>query len=201
MTIDVVLVSLQTLFLSLYGMNGIIRSVTADKKHWIIILATFLVVVISSIFLGDLFKSNVQLLLFLLLVLDYLLSVSGFSSTQWASTLVFATIVFMSFALVSSWWESPVVWGAVLLVFVPLFLVMNKWPNWFVNRQEYFLTAGALLTVLFVMEPVFVSVQQNLKPIATIPITSIINPQNFLLLGGLLILVLGGFFWKEKSKS
>ncbi|MEM8965855.1 MAG: hypothetical protein AAGE93_05525 [Bacteroidota bacterium] len=200
MTIDLVLISLQILLLNLYGMNGIARSVAADKKHWIIILATFLVVAISSIFLGDLLKSNVQLLLLVLLVLGYLLPVSGFSSTQWASTLVFAIIVFMSYALVYFWWESPLVWGAVPLVFVPLFLVMNKWPNWFANGQEYFLTAGALLTVLFVAEPIFVSVQQNLKPIATIPISSIINPQNFLLLGGLLVLVLGGFFWKEKSK-
>ncbi|MEM6845508.1 MAG: hypothetical protein AAF632_25060 [Bacteroidota bacterium] len=201
MTIDVVLLSLQTLLLSLYGLNGVVQSVAVKKKRWVAVIVSFLVVVILSIFLGDLLKSNIQRVLLLLLVMGYLLPVSGFSSTQWASTLVFANIVFMSFALVSFWWESPVVWGSVPLVLMPLFLVMNKWPDWFAKRQEYFLTAGALLTVLFIAEPVFVSVQQNLKPIATIPITSIINPQNFLLLGGLLVLVLGGFFWKEKSKS
>ncbi|MEM9675236.1 MAG: hypothetical protein AAF992_21775 [Bacteroidota bacterium] len=200
MTIDVVLICLQALLLNLYGMNGVVQSVAVKKKRWVAVVVSFLVVVISSIFLGDLLKSNAQLLLLVLLVLDYLLPVSGFSSTQWTSTLVFATIVFMSFALVYFWWESSVVGGAVPLVFVPLFLLMNKRSNWFANRQEYFLTAGALLTLLFMAEPVVVSVQQNLKPIATIPISSIINPQNFLLLGGLLILLLGGFFWKEKSK-
>ncbi len=68
------------------------------------------------------------------------------------------------------------------------------------NAQTYFLSAGTLLTILFMLEPVFVSVQQNLKPIPTIPISSIINQQNFLLLGVLLVLALGGFFWKEKSR-
>ncbi|MGD1889380.1 MAG: hypothetical protein ACFB15_02065 [Cyclobacteriaceae bacterium] len=201
MTIDVVLISLQALLLNLYGMNGIVQSVAADKKHWIIILATFLVVIISSVFWGDLLRSNAQFFLLLVLALDYLLRVSGFSSTWWENTLVLGAMTFMSYTLVYFWWASPVVWVAVPLVFAALLGLINRWPDWFTNGQEYFLTAGALLTLLFAAEPVFVSVQQNLKPIATIPISSIINPQNFLLLGGLLVLVLGGFFWKEKSKS
>ncbi|MEM9869373.1 MAG: hypothetical protein AAF765_16875, partial [Bacteroidota bacterium] len=69
------------------------------------------------------------------------------------------------------------------------------------GSQDYFLKVGTLLTLLFLLEPSVDSVQQNLKPIATIPISSIVNQQNALLLAVLIILVLGGFLWKENQSS
>ncbi|MEM8894395.1 MAG: hypothetical protein AAGC88_07450, partial [Bacteroidota bacterium] len=93
------------------------------------------------------------------------------------------------------------IWIAVILVFGVSFMLIKKWEGWFTRTQDFFLSAGLLLTALFMLEPVFVSIQQNLKPIPTIPISSIINQQNFLLMGGLLALALGGFVWQERSRS
>lgn len=199
MTIDLGLVSLQALFLSLYGVNGVVQSIADKKTLWVAVFATYLGVAISCIFGGDYVKSNIQLLLFLLLVLNYFLHLLFSPSLRWAHTLIFSAITFMAYGLLYFLWESPVVWATTPLVFVAFWGLVNKWPSWFVNVQEYFLKAGSLLTLFFVVEPLLISVQQNLKPVATIPISSIINQQSFLLLSVLIMLMIGGFFWKEKS--
>ncbi|MEM0941822.1 MAG: hypothetical protein AAGI25_18845 [Bacteroidota bacterium] len=200
MTINLVLVSLQTLFLSLYGVNGIVQSIASKKRRWAAVFAILLGIAISCIFLGSYIKSNIQLLLFLLLVLDYLLRSLVFSYTRLENTLIFCAITFIAYAIMYFQWERPIVWIVAPFILVALIGLMKKWPHWFATMQEYFLKTGALLTLLFMVEPVFLSVQRNLKPIATIPITSIVNRQNCLLLSVLLLLMLGGFFWKEKSR-
>lgn len=201
MIIDLVLASLQALFLSLYGINKVILSAANKKNLWIVVLVAFLGGVVSCILFGSYVKSNIQLFLFLVLMLDQLLRLLNFSSTRWENILVYCAIAFLAYALVYFRWETLFVWIVAPFVFMTFIGMIRKWPSWFTRTQSYFLKAGTLLTLLFVVEPVFISIQQNLKPIATIPISSIINQQNFLLLGVLLLFVLAGFFWKEKSRS
>lgn len=200
MTIDFVLVCLQTIFLMLYGMNGVVQSIADDKKRWVASFAAFSVGFMFCILAESYVKSNIQLLLLLLLVLDYIFHLRGSESRGLEKTLVFAGIIFMTYASLYFQLELPVVWLAAPFIFAALIGLLNQWPGFLLNLQEYFLKAGALLTLLFLAEPVALSVQQNLKPMATIPISSIINTQNFLLLGVLLVLMLGGFFWKEKLR-
>ena len=92
------------------------------------------------------------------------------------------------------------VWVGVIPVVGLLFWLIKKWSVWLTKVREYFLKAGTIITLFFVLEPVLISIQQNLKPIATIPISSIVNQQNFILLGVLVMLMLGGFVLKEKSR-
>ena len=107
----------------------------------------------------------------------------------------------MAYASLYFWLELREVWLAIPFVVIAIIGLINKWPDFLVGLQEYFLKAGALLTLLFLVEPVVLSsVQQNLKPVATIPTDEIINQQNFLLIGVLFVLMLAGFFWKEKSR-
>ena len=97
--------------------------------------------------------------------------------------------------------ENALVWFFIPVAFGMSFILVKKRKDLFGSARDYFLKAGLLITVLFMLEPVFASVQQNLKPVPTIPTSSIINQQNFLLLGVLVLLVLGGYVWKEKSRS
>lgn len=200
MNIDLVLGSLQAIFISLYGVVGIVRSDTHRKKRWVAVVLTYLAVTILCLSFRDDVKGNIQLILFLLLLLDYLFRLLGFSLKP-KRLLIDCALTFLSGYLLSFEVENMLAWAAALLVSGVSFVLVKKWKDWFVDAQAYFQRAGTLLTVLFMLEPLFSGIQQNLKPIAAIPITSIVNQQNFLLLGALLALVLGGFFWKEKSRS
>ncbi|MEO1049567.1 MAG: hypothetical protein AAFX87_03040 [Bacteroidota bacterium] len=200
MTIDFTLVCLQTIFLMLYGMNGMVESIANDKRRWIATFAAFLMGSMFCIFLENHVKSNIQLILLLLLGLDYLIHLRVSDARSPGKTLVSALIAFMAYSSMHFQLELNMVWLVVPFFLVANIGIINKWPDFLTNLQEYFLKAGALITLLFMLEPVAISVQQNLKPVATIPISSIINTQNFLLLGALLVLVLGGFLWKEKLR-
>ncbi|WP_299530228.1 hypothetical protein [Ulvibacterium sp.] len=201
MAIDLVLVGLQTVFLSLYGTNGVVESIRHKKISCVSVLITFLGIALLCIFLESYIRYNLQLLVFLLLILDYMLHLYAPDSGRLGKTVVFAGITFMAYAHLYFWLELPIIGLAAPFFYVALLGMMNKWPKFLVDLKEYFLKAGALLTLLFMVEPVALSsIQQNLKPIATIPIAQIINRQNFWLLGALVVLMLGGFFWKEKSR-
>ena len=199
MNIDLVLISLQALFITLYGVLGIIQSKSYGQRRWVIVLVTYLAVSMLCFFFPDHLKGNLQLILFCLLLLDYLFRSLVFSN-RWVSVVVLSMLLFLSYGLLYLEVENGLAWIAVPFIFGASFMCMKKWQSGFGNVQSYFLSAGTLLTILFMLEPIFISVQKNLKPIPTIPTSSIINQQNFLLLGALLLLVLGGFFWKEKSR-
>mgnify|MGYP001799406592 CR=1 FL=1 len=199
MNIDLVLISLQALFITLYGVLGIIQSKSYGQRRWVIVLVTYLAVSMLCFFFPDHVKGNIQLILFFLLLLDYLFRSLVFSN-RWVRVVVLSMLLFLSYGLLYLEVENRLAWIAVPFIFGASFMCMKKWQSGFGNVQSYFLSAGTLLTILFMLEPIFISVQKNLKPIPTIPTSSIINQQNFLLLGALLVLALGGFFWKEKSR-
>ncbi|MEM9390995.1 MAG: hypothetical protein AAGA02_11005 [Bacteroidota bacterium] len=199
MNIDLVLISLQALFISLYGVIGIVQSKSYGQRRWVVVLVTYMAVTMLCFFFRDYVKGNIQLTLLCLLLLDYLFQSLAFSR-KWMRIVVVSTLAFLGYGLLYFQVELMLLWLPALVVFGISFMLIRRHENWFTNAQTYFLRAGTLLTVLFTLEPVFISVQQNLKPIPTIPISSIINQHNFLLLGALLVLVLGGFFWKEKSR-
>lgn len=200
MTIDLVLICLQTFFLSLYGVGGLVDSKAERNVHWGTVFLCLLAGLLVCIFLESPVKSNLQFVLLLLLALDYLLSLRGFGSQSLGKLLVFSGIAFMAYTSLYFQLALPVVWLATAFVLVVLIGLIKKWPAFLLGFQGYFLRVGTLLTLLFMAEPAILSVQQNLKPTATIPTSSIINQPNLLLLGGLLVLVLGGFFWKEKIR-
>ncbi|MEL7004434.1 MAG: hypothetical protein AAFN93_17110 [Bacteroidota bacterium] len=200
MTIDLILVSLQTLFLSLYGVNGLVHSTRVKKVYWVAVFATFSGLAVLYIFLAAYLEINIQLIVFILLMLNYILHLGSSTSRRLEKTLVHAGIVFVAYTLIYFKLELSVIWLIAPFVLITIAGLINQWPAFLANLQEYFLKAGALLTMLFMIEPVALSVQQNMKPVATIPVSSIINQQNFLLLGVLVVLVLVGFFWKEKSR-
>ena len=201
MTIDLVLISLQALFLCFYGVEGVTRSVNDRKVHWVAVGIGFLCCTLLCFFLRSFVKSNIQLFILLLLMLDYLFFLLSTHSRKFLETVFLAGIVFMSYASLYFRLELREVWLAVPFVVIAIIGLIHKWPDFLVGLREYFLKAGALLTLLFLVEPVVLSsVQQNLKPVATIPTDEIINQQNFLLIGVLFVLMLAGFFWKEKSR-
>ena len=200
MTIDLVLISLQTLFLSLFGLNGLAQCAKDKKIYLVAVFTTFLGLAGLSIFFSDYLKSHVQLVIFLLLVVNYILHLEGPRYGKLEKILVYSSLVIMASTLLFFQFELSLIWFVAPFVFVGLILLVNKGLGFLGNQQEYFLKAGALLTLLFMIEPVALSVQQNLKPVATIPMSSIINQQNLILLGVLIVLMLLGFFWKEKSR-
>ena len=200
MTIDLVLISLQTLFLSLFGLNGLAQCAKDKKIYLVAVFTTFLGLAGLSIFFSDYLKSHVQLVIFLLLVVNYILHLEGPRYGKLEKILVYSSLVIMASTLLFFQFELSPIWFVAPFVFVGLILLVNKGLGFLGNQQEYFLKAGALLTLLFMIEPVALSVQQNLKPVATIPMSSIINQQNLILLGVLIVLMLLGFFWKEKSR-
>ncbi|MEM1340645.1 MAG: hypothetical protein AAGF96_23010 [Bacteroidota bacterium] len=201
MTIDFVLVSLQTLFLCLYGAQDITSLVSDRKVYWLVVATVFFCSTLACIYFGSFIKNNAQLIIFLLLLPNYLLHLGGADFGKLLKTVILAGITFMAYASLYLRLELPEGWLIIPFVFVALIGMTNKWLGFLVKLQEYFLKAGTLLTLLFMVEPIVLgSVQQNLKPVATIPLTEIINQQNFLLLGALIALMLAGFFWKEKSR-
>ncbi|MEO0552371.1 MAG: hypothetical protein AAF149_04160 [Bacteroidota bacterium] len=199
MNIDLVLISLQALFITLYGVFGIIQSKSYGQRRWVVVSVSYLAVSMLCFFFPDHVKGNIQLILFFLLLLDYLFRSLVFSN-RWVRVVLLSMLLFLSYGLLYLEVENRLAWIAVPFIFGASFMCMKKWQSGFGNVQSYFLSAGTLLTILFMLEPIFISVQKNLKPIPTIPTSSIINQQNFLLLGALLVLALGGFFWKEKSR-
>lgn len=200
MNLDWVLIGLQVLFITLYGAIGIIQSKPFEKNRWMTVIATYLTVSLLCIYSGDEFSGNIQLIVFLFLLLASMLQLIVFHSLLTRS-LISGTLAFLGFGLLYFRMENWVVWLMAPLVFSIFFVTVKKWQDWFVQVQTYFLRASMLVTVLYLLEPVFMSIQKNLKPIPTIPVSSIINQQNFLLLAVLAVFVLGGFFWKEKSRS
>ncbi|MEM6643731.1 MAG: hypothetical protein AAF616_12185 [Bacteroidota bacterium] len=136
----------------------------------------------------------------MLLTVVFTFATLGFSSPRMKLFLA-SVLFFSSVGLLYFRFENTPLWISTPIAFGVSFIVVKKWRRMFGIAKDYFLKAGLLITVLFMLEPVFVSVQQNLKPVPTIPTSSIINQQNFLLLGVLVLLVLGGYLRKEKSRS
>ena len=199
MTIDLALVSLQTLFLSLYGLLEIALPKAGKTRKWIPFSLTCLAVILLCIGLPDELSSSIQLLLFVLLGLNYLISVMGTSLGLLRlvlQSLVVALSIGLLYLQIGHW----AVWLALPLLIGGSIALSGHYHNQIQTASAYFLRAGSLLTLLFLLEPLFLSIQQNLKPIPTIPIASIINQHSLLLLGLLAVLVLGGFIWKEKSR-
>ncbi|MEM8907841.1 MAG: hypothetical protein AAGD05_08350 [Bacteroidota bacterium] len=200
MSIDLTLIILQALFLSLYGTTGMVEAVGKKKERWSIVLVPFLTIAFVSVSLGGIVKGKSQPILLFLLVLDYGIRFRSSDAIPLLKTFVSATIFFLAFVTFYFWWGTPLLWGVVLLVFAIIAGLSNKWPKALIRRMAYFQKSAVVITLFFLMEPSIVSVQQNLKPVATVPITSIINEQNFLLLAVLAIFLLIGFFWNEKSR-
>ena len=204
MKIDLILVSLQSTFLILYGVNGIvqsgiIRSRPYLKGELLLFTAILLGVAMASILFKDLFTRYINLLLLGLLALDYLMSVLNTSVTRWQRMLVFGTVVSLACTLQYLQWDHLGIWIGCPLIIFTVFVWTDKWSPWFTGNQTYFWKSGNLLTLFFLLEPVLQSIQQNLKPISTIPIDNIINAQNLVLLGVLILLTIGGFLWKENQ--
>ncbi len=201
MTIDFVLVCLQTLILGLYGMNGAVPTTGSKKVRWIAAYASFTGLLICFLFLETYIKNNIQILLLLLLLLNYLLHLGRSSLGEIVKITVFTSITFIAYASLYFQLSLSVPWLTIPFVLLTLVMCLNKWPDFLHSFQEYFLKVGTLLTLLIIAEPVALSIQKNLKPIATIPLSSVINQHNILLLSILLGLMLGGFFWKERIRS
>ncbi len=200
MTIDVVLLSLQIVFLGCYAVRGITKPLFDKKIYRIAILAICLSIVTVGYFFESYLKNNIQLIILLLLVLNYIFHWPSYTSKRLGKAIIFVCLFSMVFALCYFRLELSEIWLIVPFVLLILITFIRIPSKFFLNLEEFSLKIGTLLTLFFLLEPVALSVQQNLKPIATIPLSSIINQQNFLLLAGLVILVLGGFLWKEKSK-
>ena len=198
MTVELVLIGLQMLFLILYGASGTAQFLSDKRRGWIAFTIVFLMIAFSCIFFESQMKGSIQLILFLLLVLDYLLHALN-PPSKWKRALISSMITFMSCSLIFLQWPNVMVGVGVIPVVGLLFWLIKKWSVWLTKVREYFLKAGTIITLFFVLEPVLISIQQNLKPMATIPISSIVNQQNFILLGVLVMLMLGGFVLKEKS--
>lgn len=198
MNIDLILVYLQAIFICLYGVVGFIQSKYIEKSRWLVLLFSYVTLTALGFFFLDQVKENLQLILFLLLAVSFTFATLGFSSPR-AKLFLTSVLFFLSCGLLYFQFENTLLWISTPVAFVVLFIVVNRWKGLLEAARAYFLRAGMLVTVLFMLEPMFVSVQQNLKPVPTIPISSIINQHNFLLLGILILLMLGGFFWKEKS--
>jgi len=200
MTIDFILVCLQTLILSLYGATGLVQAATKNHKYWIGVCATFLIASMACIFMELYVKSNIQLILMGLVVLAYLLDTLSKRNENLVRPIVLTGIIQMAWVAMYFYLELHIIWLIVPVVFVLLFGVFNNLLSYIQSVQEYSLRAGILITFLLLTEPMIQKVMQNLKPVATIPLSSIINQYNILLLGGLTLLVLGSFFWQEKLR-
>lgn len=199
MTIDVVLLSLQIVLLSCYAVSGISKPLFDKKIYRIVILVICSSIVTVGYFFEHYLKSNIQLTIFLLFVLNYVIHWSSYTSKRFVKTIISVCLFWMAFALSYFGLGLSEIWLIVPFIFLILISFVRIPSKFFLNLEEFSLKVGTLLTLFFLLEPIALSVQQNLKPIATIPLSSIINQQNFFLLAGLIILVLGGFLWKEKS--
>ena len=93
----------------------------------------------------------------------------------------------------------PIFTLVIVLTSLPVFL-SKKWCLLLALQKEYLIKVGTFLTVFFLLEPVLIDVQKNLKPIATIPIDFIVNEHNLFVLGGLSLLLLLGYVTNEKLK-
>lgn len=201
MTIDVILLGLQTFFLGVYAFSGILRSIRKKKTHWFVVLGTFSGLAVLCFFGENFIEAHVQIIILALLVLNYISFLFDLDEERLEKTIGLAGLVFMAYAPFYLGLELPQVWMAGPFIFMLFFGLISIRFDFLKGSQDYFLKVGTLLTLLFLLEPSVDSVQQNLKPIATIPISSIVNQQNALLLAVLIILVLGGFLWKENQSS
>jgi len=199
MDIELVLITLQALFISLYGVTEIVHSHSLGKRSWITVATVYLSISLLSIFFGVVLKESIHLQLISVLIVGYFLQFFV-SNYKVAKLVLLSLLIGLSSGLQFFPVANMLVWVAAPLFLGFSFVLAIKKKSWTANSKTYFLQAGTLLTVFFLLEPVFIGIQGNLKPVPTIPFTSIINQQNFLLLGLLLLLVLGGFFWKEKSR-
>lgn len=200
MNIDLILICLQVIFICLYGVVEFVQSKSVGKSRWLVLLFSYAAMTSLGFFFPDQAKGNLQLILFLLLMVAFTFATLGFSSPR-VKLFLTSAMFFSSVGLFYFRIENTLLWISTPMTFGVLFIVVKKWKDLFEGAREYFLRAGMLITLFFMVEPVFVSIQQNLKPVPTIPTSSIINQQNFLLLGILVLLVLGGYLWKEKSRS
>ncbi|MEL6557939.1 MAG: hypothetical protein AAFQ94_07135 [Bacteroidota bacterium] len=200
MTIDHVLIGLQALLLGLHGITGVVYESMHKKTRWIVACVVFLVFAISCIWLEDYVRNNIQLLLIMLLGSHFLLYIGGFSAGKSLKIAIAAGIAFAAYALLYLHLQLTVAWLVVPFILICLIGLLHKQFNFLLKFQDYALKAGVLLTLFFMVEPVVLEIQKNLKPIATIPLASVINQQNILLLAALMVLTLGGFLWKEKIR-
>ncbi|MEM9142775.1 MAG: hypothetical protein AAGA86_07285 [Bacteroidota bacterium] len=168
-----------------------------NKASWIAVFATFLGFSLLCLFWKGLIQNHVQHIILSLLALDYIFQVQNPDDNSFKTVTGYAGISFMAFTATYFRLELSKFWLILPFVVVTLLFLVNRWPSLIRNQHAYFCKAGTLLTLLLMAEPIALGVQQNLKPIATIPIDSIFNQRNFVLLGVLLLLVLGGFLWKE----
>jgi len=199
MNIDLVLIGLQVIFISLYGVTEVVESKLTGKSRWLSVLSSYLAVCLLGFFFPEQMKENIQLVLFVLLLLVVALEVLAVPLST--GRLFLASILtILSYGLIYLQVENMGLWLVTPLLFGATFLLVEKWRNRFSEALPFLLRAPMLLTVLLMLEPMFLGIQQNLKPVPTIPINSIINQQNFLLLGALVLLVVSGFFWKEKLR-
>ena len=200
MTIDSVLLCLQAVLLGLYGINGVAQTAACKTAQWIAAFISLLGFLIGCIFLESYVKSNIQLLLLFLLVINYILHFGGFKIGNIAKTVIYTGIVFQAYALLYFQLELTEAWLIIPFIVFAIAALLQRRLDILHSYQEYFLKAGVLLTVLFMIDPVVLSIQKNMKPIATIPMSSVVNQQTILLLGVLMGLALGGFLWKEKVR-
>ncbi|WP_462247887.1 hypothetical protein [Ekhidna sp.] len=200
MTIDLILLSFQALFLSMYGIVALMRN-NGRWKLWLLLSTFILAAILKLINKEAVLEDNIIALLFVVLILNYLVKLFINPWTVWIERFIVSCIVFFSFGLILFQLDKIEGQGMVIFIYWLIVWIASKWKDSISNHQNFFLKSGTIITVFLALEPVFANILQNLKPVPTIPISSIINQQNFLLLGVFLMLLLGGFFWKEKSRS
>lgn len=201
MGIHLILLVLQVLLLFLYGVNGIAQSGASGSRRWIAAAISFAAIVSACLFLQDFVGQHIQLLLFLIIVLAYFVQLLAIDSSGWINPVLMSAIAFLAYSRLYFEWEYWWIWGIGLVLFIAIYWLISKQPERLDGISDYLLRAGVLLTLLFALEPVFFDIMKNLKPIPTIPVEEMINQNSLMLLGFLLLLVSGGFFWKEKSRS
>ena len=200
MTIDYVLIGLQALLLGLHGITDVVYESMDKKRRWIVTCVVFQGFAISCIWLEDYARNNIQLLLIMLLGSRFLLNIAGLGAGKSLKIAIAAGITFAAYALLYFHLQLDAAWLIAPLILIFLIGLLHEQFDFLRKFQDYALKAGMLLTLLFMAEPVALEIQKNLKPIATIPLASVINQQNILLLAVLMVLTLGGFLWKERIR-
>jgi|GEM_PF-4848159 len=200
MEISVVLLCIQSILLVLYGVPVALKPQAEYQRTPMLGALVFLVVAVVSVAFAENLRGIIYAVLFALLLVDYTLGVLAVKRLVWAPALVGSTIVAVGGILPYYHWQHWGVGLSTLGLMVMLAMLARTSPKILSRHQDFFRKSGTLLTFFFLVEPTLISVQQNVKPVATIPIDTLAVPQSLTVLGVLLVLVLGGFLWKKNKE-
>ncbi|WP_162555969.1 hypothetical protein [Reichenbachiella versicolor] len=198
MEIELVLIGIQVSFLSLCGGISLEKSTKQRKNLWLIMTCLPISVSVQHFLPQDL-NLPYQLLLLALLVISYFQDVLDLKNGEWKSIVIQALILMICGHILSSSLPNLAISLSLSIILGVIIIVSIQWSSWLKSTAEYFSHVGWIITLFFVFEPTVISIQQNLKPIATIPFDSIFNQESLLLFSGLLVLIIGGYVWNEKT--